>query len=103
MSFELNLTLFILSSVLILVLIDSISVSVTSLSRNTTIVKSTGEVGYEYYLLEMIKHDSTLTILEMAEILKVSRETVKRLLKKLKVAGMLVREGGTRGYWRLLK
>lgn len=70
---------------------------------NTTIVKSTGEVGYEYYLLEMIKHDSTLTILEMAEILKVSRETVKRLLKKLKVAGMLVREGGTRGYWRLLK
>ena len=54
-------------------------------------------------LLEMIEHDSSLTILEMAATLKVSRETVKRLLKKLKDIGMLVREGGTRGHWRVLR
>ena len=37
-----------------------------------------------YRLLEMIEHESSLTILQMAAILNVSRETVKRLLKKLK-------------------
>jgi len=70
---------------------------------NINIAESSGADGYMCHLLEMIKHDSTLTILEMADKLKVSRETVKRLLKKLKVAGMLVREGGTRGHWRVLK
>ena len=53
-------------------------------------------------MLEMM-YNSAFTILEMADKLKVSRETVKRLLKKLKVAGMLTREGGTRGHWRVLK
>ena len=54
-----------------------------------------------YRLLEIIEHNSSLTILQMSATLKVSRETVKRLLKKLKDTGMLVREGGTRGHWRV--
>jgi len=52
-------------------------------------------------LLEMIERESSLTILQMAAMLNVSRETVKRLLKKLKEIGLLVREGGTRGHWRV--
>ena len=54
-------------------------------------------------LLGMLQHDSKMAIPEMADRLKVSRETVKRLLKKLKASGKLVREGGTRGHWRVLK
>ena len=53
-------------------------------------------------LLGMLQHDSKMTIPEMADRLKVSRETVKRLLKKLKASGELVREGGTRGHWRVV-
>ena len=59
--------------------------------------------GHEIRIMEMLRQDSLLTIPEMASRLNVSRETVKRLLNKLKAAGSLVREGGTRGCWRVLK
>ena len=72
-----------------------------SYEPNMMIIKSVGKDGY--CLLEMIEQDPSLTILEMGARLNVSRETVKRILKKLKDSGMLVRENGTRGYWRVLK
>ncbi len=59
--------------------------------------------GNNVHLLRMLRGDSTLTILEMAKELKVSRETIKRIIGKLKAAGLLVREGGTRGRWRVLE
>jgi len=53
-------------------------------------------------MLKMLRHDASLTIPEMARSMDVSRETVKRMLVKLKNAGLLVREGGTRGHWRVI-
>ena len=39
--------------------------------------------GNNVHLLRMLRGDSTLTILEMAKELKVSRETIKRIIGKI--------------------
>ena len=53
-------------------------------------------------LFSMIAKDGGCTILEMMGRFHVSRETVKRALKRLLTAGRLSRVGGTRGHWEVV-
>ena len=53
-------------------------------------------------LFSMIAKDGGCTILEMMGRFHVSRETVKRALKRLQTAGRLRRIGGTRGHWEVM-
>ena len=53
-------------------------------------------------LFSMIAKDGGCTILEMMGRFHVSRETVKRALKRLQTAGRLRRVGGTRGHWEVV-
>ena len=53
-------------------------------------------------LFSMIAKDGGCTILEMMGRFHVSRETVKRALKRLQTAGRLRRVGGTRGHWEVM-
>ena len=53
-------------------------------------------------IFSMIAEDGGCTILKMMGRFHVSRETVKRALKRLQTAGRLRRIGGTRGHWDVM-
>ena len=53
-------------------------------------------------IFSMITEDGGCTILKMMGRFDVSRETVKRALKRLQTAGRLRRIGGTRGHWEVM-
>ena len=53
-------------------------------------------------IFSMIAEDGGCTILKMMGRFHVSRETVKRALKRLQTAGRLRRIGGTRGHWEVM-
>jgi ATP-dependent DNA helicase RecG len=54
-------------------------------------------------ILEMLADDSEMTYNMIAKKLEISRSSVMREIKKLKDSGILYREGGTRGVWKIVK
>ena len=54
-------------------------------------------------IIELIKENSKITQVEMAKILGVSRDQIKRNIKKLKDANKISRIGNRNsGYWKIL-
>lgn len=55
-------------------------------------------------VLNLIKNDSKITQMQIAEKIKKSDRTVKRIIASLQQKGFIAREGGKRfGYWKTLK
>ena len=53
-------------------------------------------------ILATLSENPSATIPNLMEACHVSRETIKRVLKTLKDAGLIRRKGGTRGVWEVL-
>ena len=52
-------------------------------------------------ICEMIIENPRISVRKLAEVLDVRPRTVEKQLEALKVKGILVRNGGTRGYWEV--
>ncbi len=53
-------------------------------------------------IVEMIRSDSLITVLEIADNLGMSKRTVEREMKKLRESGCIIRKGGNRhGHWQV--
>lgn len=50
-------------------------------------------------ILNLIKHNNTISKRKIAEQLQINVSAVQRHLDLLKNKGLLLRKGGTRGYW----
>ena len=49
----------------------------------------------------MIVENPKISVRKLAEILDIRTRTVEKQLAALKAKGILVRNGGTRGYWEV--
>ena len=54
-------------------------------------------------ILSAIMEDPKISQRKMAEMLGISRSTIQRAEEDLKQRGIIVRVGGTRGYWEVKK
>ncbi len=52
-------------------------------------------------VLEIIKKDTSISYRKMAILLNINESAVLKHLDALKRAGVIVRIGGTRGYWKI--
>jgi len=52
-------------------------------------------------VLDLIKNNPQISYRKIAKILDIADSAVKKHLDTLKQKGVLVRIGGTRGYWRI--
>ena len=52
-------------------------------------------------IYEMIVENPKISVRKLAEILDIRTRTVEKQLAALKAKGILVRNGGTRGYWEV--
>ena len=58
----------------------------------------------EQLLINFIKHNSSVTIVEMAELLNISKSTADRIIRKLKENGILYRSGSLKkGKWHIIE
>jgi len=54
-------------------------------------------------IIELIRTNNTITVLEMSEALETSKRTAEREMKKLRDSKRITREGGNRyGYWKVI-
>ena len=59
--------------------------------------------GRMQLILEFVKHNNKILLLELSEKLKVSKRTVRRDIEKLKFENKLKRIGGEKGgYWEII-
>lgn len=54
-------------------------------------------------ILEHIKQDNTISAAKLTDAVGISKRKIEENLVKLKDKGLLVRVGGTRGYWEIIK
>ena len=54
-------------------------------------------------ILGLIKESPTISYREMARVMNINESAVLKHITALKKTGVLTREGGTRGFWKILK
>ncbi len=57
----------------------------------------------EEKVLELVIEDQSLSAQRISEILGVGKRQTERTLKSLREKGLIFREGGTRGFWKILE
>lgn len=57
----------------------------------------------EEKVLELVIKDQSLSAQRISEILGVGKRQTERTLKSLREKGLIFREGGTRGFWKILE
>ena len=57
----------------------------------------------EEKVLELVIEDQSLSAQRISEILGVGKRQTERTLKSLRENGLIFREGGTRGFWKILE
>ena len=65
-------------------------------------VERTSEVG-PLNILELIENNNRITISELSDVTGLSKSAVYSRIGELRGQGLLEREGGTRGRWRVLR
>ncbi|HEY6083169.1 MAG TPA: winged helix-turn-helix transcriptional regulator, partial [Chitinophagaceae bacterium] len=56
----------------------------------------------QYEIIELIKDNPQISYRKAAEILKINYSAAQAHFDALKNKGIIKREGGTRGYWKIL-
>jgi len=76
--------------------------------KRLEILKIGGQIGGQIDLsynqkqiLDLIEQNSKISRKQISKILKINQSAILKHLNSLKEKGLLIRVGGTRGYWQI--